>query len=158
MYQYLKQSDSIYTALIERKQTLLNSQKFANEDYARRREKSWKEISLQETIVSMAKYFLIRRDQMYKIEYMKSKIIQSEKQRKHLIETKSDKMKAWESVYTQPIKRDLMNFCLQSNIDQALTLSFTQIQQDTSSQPSTPTMSHRTVSFNDEIEIMTMTP
>jgi hypothetical protein len=49
-------------------------------------------------------------------------------------------MKAWESVYTQPVKRDLMDFCLQTNIDQALTLSFNQMQQDIWSQPMTPTV------------------
>ncbi|CAF0749641.1 unnamed protein product [Adineta steineri] len=49
-------------------------------------------------------------------------------------------MKAWENIYTQPMKRDLMDFCLQTNIDQALTLSFNQIQQDSWSQPMTPSV------------------
>ena len=50
-------------------------------------------------------------------------------------------MKAWESVYTQPNKRDLMDFCLQTNIEQALTLSFNQMQQDNCrSQPMTPSV------------------
>jgi hypothetical protein len=86
----------------------------------------------------MAKYFLSRRDQLIKINQMKEKLIELENKQKQLMESKIDKMKAWESVYTQPIKRDLMDFCLQTNIDQALTISFTQIQQDIWSQPMTP--------------------
>jgi len=71
---------------------------------------------------------------------MKDKLIELENKQKQLIESKIDKMKAWESVYTQPVKRDLMDFCLQTNIDQALTLSFHQMQQDIWSQPMTPTV------------------
>jgi hypothetical protein len=71
---------------------------------------------------------------------MKEKLIELENKQKQLIESKIDKMKAWESVYTQPVKRDLMDFCLQTNIDQALTLSFNQMQQDIYSQPMTPTV------------------
>jgi hypothetical protein len=71
---------------------------------------------------------------------MKDKLIELENKQKQLIESKIDKMKAWESVYTQPVKRDLMDFCLQTNIDQALTLSFNQMQQDIWSQPMTPTV------------------
>jgi hypothetical protein len=71
---------------------------------------------------------------------MEEKLIELENKQKQLMESKIDKMKAWESVYTQPIKRDLMDFCLQTNIDQALTLSFYQMQQDIYSQPMTPTV------------------
>ena len=69
---------------------------------------------------------------------MKEKLNQLENKRKQLIDNKIDKMKAWENVYTQPVKRDLMDFYLQTNIEQTLTLSFNQIQQDIYSQPMTP--------------------
>jgi hypothetical protein len=95
---------------------------------------------LQISILSIAKYFIFRRDQLIKIKQMEEKLIELENKQKQLMESKIDKMKAWESVYTQPIKRDLMDFCLQTNIDQALTLSFYQMQQDIYSQPMTPTV------------------
>jgi hypothetical protein len=72
------------------------------------------------------------------MKQMKEKLVELENQEKQLIESKNDKMKAWESVYTQPMKRDLMDFCLQTNIDQALTFSFHHIPQDIWSQPTTP--------------------
>ncbi len=138
VYQYLKQGDLAYNCLIERKESLLNIQKLAYKNYFTRRQEFCNEKNLQLVILSMAKYFLSRRDQLIKINQMKEKLIELENKQKQLMESKIDKMKAWESVYTQPIKRDLMDFCLQTNIDQALTISFTQIQQDIWSQPMTP--------------------
>jgi hypothetical protein len=82
---------------------------------------------------------------------MKDKLIELENKQKQLMESKIDKMKAWESVYTQPVKRDLMDFCLQTNIDQALTLSFTQMQQDIWSQPMTPSV---LTPQNEQIELV----
>ena len=80
---------------------------------------------------------------------MKDKLIELEHKRKQLIESKIDKMKAWENVYTQPMKRDLMDFCLQTNIEQTLTLSFNQIQHDLDLQPMTPIELQ-----NEEIELV----
>jgi hypothetical protein len=102
----------------------------------------------------MAKYFLSRRDQLIKINQMKEKLIEFENKQKQLMESKIDKMKAWESVYTQPVKRDLMDFCLQTNIDQALTLSFNQIQQDIWSQPMTPITAIVLTPQNEQIQLI----
>lgn len=139
VYQYLKQSDQAYNILVERKESLINTQKLAYKDYLKRRQDFCNEKQLQSSIISIAKYYLLRNEQLNKIEKMKEKLIEFENKQKQLMESKNDKMKAWESVYTQPIKRDLMDFCLQTNIDKALTLSFNQIQQDIWSQPMTPT-------------------
>ncbi|UJR28924.1 hypothetical protein I4U23_010142 [Adineta vaga] len=138
VYQYLKQGDVAYNSLVERKETLLNAQKRAYKDYISRRQEFCTGEKLHLTIVSMAKYYISRRDKLFQLNQMKTKLIELENKEKQLIENKNDKMKAWESVYTQPMKRDLMDFCLQTNIDQALTLSFNQIQQDIFSQPMTP--------------------
>jgi hypothetical protein len=138
VYQYLKQGDLAYNSLVKRKETLFNTQKSAYKDYLIRRDEFCNEKQFQLTILSIAKYFLSRRDQLIKIQEMKDKLIELRNKEKDLIDSKVDKMKAWESVYTQPNKRDLMDFCLQTNIDQALTLSFNQMQQDIWSQPTTP--------------------
>ncbi|CAF1205935.1 unnamed protein product [Rotaria sordida] len=138
VYQYLKQGDLAYNILVERRDTLLNKQKLAYKDYLTRRQEFCNEKNFQSSILSIAKYFISRRDQLMKIKQMKEKLIELENKQKQLIESKIDKMKAWENVYTQPIKRDLLDFCLQTNIEQALTLSFNQIQYDSWSQPATP--------------------
>jgi ABC-type Fe3+/spermidine/putrescine transport system ATPase subunit len=85
---------------------------------------------------------------------MKEKLIELENKYQQLTESKIDKMKAWESVYTQPAKRDLMDFCLQTNIDQALTLSFNQIQQDIWSQPMTPMTVTVLTPQNEQVELV----
>lgn len=85
---------------------------------------------------------------------MKDKLIELENKYKQLTESKIDKMKAWESVYTQPVKRDLMDICLQTNIDQALTLSFNQIQQDIWSQPMTPIAATVLTPQNEQVELV----
>ncbi|CAF3488127.1 unnamed protein product [Adineta steineri] len=138
VYQYLKQGDTAYNVLAERKETLLNTKKLAYKNYFTRRQEFCDNKKFQLSIQSIAKYFILRRDQFNKIKQMKEKLIELENKEKQLIESKNDKMKAWENIYTQPMKRDLMDFCLQTNIDQALTLSFNQIQQDIWSQPMTP--------------------
>ncbi len=154
VYQYLKQGDLAYNCLIERKESLLNIQKLAYKNYFTRRQEFCNEKNLQLVILSMAKYFLSRRDQLIKINQMKEKLIELENKQKQLMESKIDKMKAWESVYTQPIKRDLMDFCLQTNIDQALTLSFNQIQQDIWSQPMTPMTLTVLTPQNEQVELV----
>lgn len=140
VYQYLKQSDLAFNALVERKECLIQTRKSAYRDYEIRRKEFCSEEKFRSVILSMAKWFLFRRDRWEKIQQMQMKLIELEKKQQLLMESKMDKMKAWESVYTQPVKRDLMDFCLQTNIDQALTISFTQIQQDIYSQPMTPTV------------------
>lgn len=154
VYQYLKQSDFAYNVLVERKESLHQNQKLAYQDYHNRRKEFCDEGKFRLVIVSMAKYFLSRRDQLMKIEEMKKKFIEFENKQKQLMESKADKMKAWENVYTQPVKRDLMDFCLQTNIDQALTISFTQIQQDIWSQPMTPTTVTVLTPQNEQIELV----
>lgn len=139
VYQYLKQGDSAYNLLVQRKESLLKTQKLAFNEYLKRRQEFCNDKLLNLSIISIAKSFILRRDQLTKINRMKENLFELENKQKQLIESKNDKMKAWESVYTQPIKRDLMDICLQSNIDQTLTLSFAPIQQITWSQPMTPT-------------------
>lgn len=129
-----------YNCLVERKEALLNAHKNAYKAYRSRRQQFCSEEKLRESIVSIAKSYISRRDQLNKINEMKEKLIELENKEKQLMESKMDKMKAWESVYTQPMKRDLMDFCLQTNIDQVFTLSLNQIQQDIWSQPMTPTV------------------
>ena len=153
VYQYLKQSDIAYNALVERKECLIRTRNSAYRDYHTRRKEFCNEEKFRLVILSMAKCFLFRRDQWEKIQQMKGKLIELENKQKHLMESKMDKMKAWESVYTQPVKRDLMDFCLQTNIDQALTISFTQMQQDIWSQPMTPTMTVLTPQ-NEQIQLI----
>ncbi|CAF2670634.1 unnamed protein product [Rotaria sp. Silwood2] len=138
VYQYLKQGDLAYNSLVERRDALLKKQKLAYKDYLTRRQEFCNEKKFQSSILSIAKYFISQRDQLTKIKQMKERLIELENKQKQLLESKLDKMKAWENVYTQPIKRDLLDFCLQTNIEQALTLSFNQIQQDSWSQPATP--------------------
>lgn len=150
----MKQSDVVYTTLAERKEALVNAQKAAYRDYWTRRAQAWNENNLHGAIVSLATWFLSRRDQLTKIERMKKKCIELEQKQQTLIANKADKMKAWESVYTQPVKRDLMDFCLQTNMDQALTLSFNQIQQDMWSQPSTPTTGPASTPVNEQINFL----
>ncbi|CAF1590888.1 unnamed protein product, partial [Adineta ricciae] len=140
VYQYLKQSDMAYNCLVERKEALLNAHKNAYKAYCSRRQEFCSQEKLSESIVSVAKSYISRRDQLNNINEMKEKLIELENKDKQLMESKMDKMKAWESVYTQPMKRDLMDFCLQTNIDQVFTLSLNQIQQDIWSQPMTPTV------------------
>ena len=154
VYQYLKQSDLAYNALVERKESLVHTQKLAYQNYHIRRKEFCSEENFRLAIFSMAKYFLSRRDQLVKIQEMKDQYIELEKKQKQLMESKADKMKAWENVYTQPVKRDLMDFCLQTNIDQALTISFTQMQQDIWSQPMTPTAVTVLTPQNEQIELM----
>ena len=154
VYQYLKQSDLAYNSLVQRKESLLKTQKLAYKDYFTRRQEFCNERNLQLSIVSIAKYFVSRRDQLIKINEMKEKLLELESKQKQLIESKIDKMKAWESVYTQPVKRDLMDFCLQSNIDQALTLSFNQMQQDIWSQPMTPTAAIVLTPQNEQMDLL----
>ena len=154
MYQYLKQSDVVYTSLAERKEALVNAQKTAYRDYWTRRRQAWNENNLHGSIVSLAKWFLSRRDQLSKIERTKEKYLELEQKQQSLIASKLDKMKAWESVYTQPVKRDLMDFCLQTNIEQALTLSFNQIQQDIWSQPLTPTTSTAVTPLIEQVDLI----
>ena len=154
VYQYLKQGDLAYNSLVKRKETLLNTHKLAYKDYYSRRHEFCDENKLQLIILSIAKYFLSRRDQLVKIQQMKEKLIELENKQKQLMESKSDKMKAWESVYTQPVKRDLMDFCLQTNIDQALTLSFNQMQQDLWSQPMTPMAAPVITPLNEQVEFV----
>jgi hypothetical protein len=156
VYQYLKQGDLAYNSLVEQKESLLNAQKLAYQDYLIRRQEFCNDKKLQLSIISIAKCFISRRDQLNKIQQMKEKLIELENKQKQLIESKIDKMKAWESVYTQPVKRDLMDFCLQTNIDQALTLSFNQIQQDIWSQPMTPITATPTILTpqNEQIELI----
>lgn len=134
----MKQGDLAYNLFVQRKESLLKTQKLAFSDYYKRRQEFCNENHLNLSIISIAKCFIVRRDQLIKNNEMKEKLFELEIKQKQLIESKNDKMKAWESVYTQPIKRDLMDICLQSNIDQTLTLSFAPIQQITWSQPMTP--------------------
>jgi hypothetical protein len=154
VYQYLKQSDVVYTSLAERKEALVNAQQAAYRDYWTRRRQAWNENNLRGSIVSLAQWFLSRRDQLRKIERSKEKCIELDQKQQTLIASKLDKMKAWESVYTQPVKRDLMDFCLQTNIDQALTLSFNQIQQDMWSQPTTPTTGPTSTPVNEQVDFL----
>lgn len=154
MYQYLKQGDSAYNSLVERKENLLNSQKKAFKDYLLRRREFCNEKKFQSSILSIAKYFISRRDQLFKIETMKTKLIELKNKQKQLIESKMDKIKAWENIYTQPMKRDLLDFCLQSNIDQALTLTFTQMHQDIFSQPMTPIIVSALTPQNEQIKLV----
>ena len=81
---------------------------------------------------------------------MKNKLMELESKHQHLLESKLDKIKAWESVYTQPMKRDLMDFCLQTNMDQVLTLSFNQLQQEMLSQPMTPILAPASTPLRDK--------
>ena len=145
----MKKGDINYNLLVERKQTILNQQKLVYKDYLMRREKYCNEKTFHISIVSIAKYYLSRHYQLMKINQMKDKLIELENKRKQLIESKIDKMKAWENVYTQPMKPDLMDFCLQTNIEQTLTLSFNQIQHDLDLQPMTPIELQ-----NEEIELV----
>ncbi|CAF1239749.1 unnamed protein product [Rotaria sp. Silwood1] len=155
VYQYLKQGDLSYNSFVERRDTLLNKQKLAYNDYLTRRQEFCNEKKLQLSILSIAKYFICRRNQLIKIKEMKEKLIELENKQKQLMENKIDKMKAWENVYTQPIKRDLLDFCLHNNIEQVLTLSFNQIQQDNWSQPATPIASPSVLTLqNEQIELI----
>lgn len=153
VYQYLKQSDVAYNALVERKEYLIRTRNSAYRDYETRGKEFCNEEQFRLVILSMAKSFLSRRNQWEKIQQMQGKLIELENKQKQLMDSKMDKMKAWESVYTQPVKRDLMDFCLQTNIDQALTISFTQMQQDIWSQPMTPTMTVLTPQ-NEQIQLI----
>ena len=140
VYQYLKRSDLAYTTLAQRKETLFDAQKIAYQEYRMRRQQLFNKTNLQASIVSVATYSIGRRAQLIKIERMKNELMELESKHRYLLESKIDKIKAWESVYTQPMKRDLMDFCLQTNMDQVLTLSCNQLQQETLSQPMTPVL------------------
>ncbi|CAF1395010.1 unnamed protein product [Rotaria magnacalcarata] len=154
VYQYLKQGDLAYNSLVERQEVLRSTQNLAYKHYSIRRQEFCNEKHFQSSILSIAKCFISRRDQFIQIEKMKEKLLELESKQKQLIESKIDKMKAWESVYTQPVKRDLLDFCLQTNIDQALTFSFNQIQEDIWSQPMTPVIGSILTPQNEQIELV----
>ncbi|CAF3711151.1 unnamed protein product [Rotaria socialis] len=154
VYQYLKQGDLAYNSLVERQEFLRSTQNLAYKHYSIRRQEFCNEKKFQSSILSIAKCFISRRDQFIQIEKMKEKLLELESKQKQLIESKIDKMKAWESVYTQPLKRDLLNFCLQTNIDQALTFSFNQIQEDFWSQAMTPVIASILTPQNEQIELV----
>jgi hypothetical protein len=154
VYQYLKQSDVAHTSLIERKDALLAMQRTVKQDYWTRHRQCCNETNLYLAIVSMATQFLSRREQLKAVEHMKEQLVLLQAKHKQLIDSKLDKMKAWESLYTQPVKRDLMDFCLQTNIEQALTLSFHQIQHDLWSQPMTPIGTTIPTPVNEQVELV----
>jgi len=138
VYQFLKQNDAIYNALVERKEFLMKKRRNDFEEIRQRREKISSEENFRLSIVSLAKNFALRREKLVKLAEIRTKIDELKEKEKEFIESKNDKMKAWENIYNQPVKGDLMDFCLQSNIDQALTLKFSQIQDEISSEPMTP--------------------
>lgn len=146
----MKQNDVTVNQLQERKASLLHVQKTNHRDFSQRRQAYWKQLNMNGSIVSLCEIFLTRRDESMKIEQYKAKISDLENYRTQLIETKIAKMKAWERIYTQPVKRDLMDFSLQTNIDHALTMSLNEIQTDIWSQPSTPIIDTQTVSIQEE--------
>ena len=108
------------------------------EEIRQRREKCSTDENFRLSIVLLAKVYVLRREKLVKLNEIRTKIDESKEKERRYIESKNDKMKAWENIYNQPMKGDLMDFFLQSNIDQALTLKFSQIHDETSSEPMTP--------------------
>ena len=106
VYQYLKQSDLTYNLFVERKQTLLNSQRLAYVNYAKRREEFCNEKNFQSSVLSIAKSFIFRQNRLIKMQDMKEQLIEYENKRKQLLISKIDKMKAWENAFQQPMKYD----------------------------------------------------
>ena len=66
MYQYLKQGDLASNSLVQRKEELFNEQSLAYKAYLTRREEFCNKSKLQLSIISIAKYFISRRDQLNK--------------------------------------------------------------------------------------------
>jgi hypothetical protein len=125
-----------YNTLLNRKETLIQMRKIAFEDYRNRWQQCWHDQQCQESIVTLAQLCLTRQIYEVKMKTVADRILHLEQYHQQLIDSKIDKLKAWENIYTQTDKQDLMDFCLQANIDQISALSFQH--EDVYSQPSTP--------------------
>ncbi|CAF4492129.1 unnamed protein product, partial [Didymodactylos carnosus] len=129
VYQYLKEAEIKYNNLVRQKECIVHEQKTKKDNYYHKYNKYCSTDELNQLLVQLASVVVNEQQNQKMYEIDEQKLFELKSYHRQLVKIKEEKIAAWEEVFIQPRKTDLMDLILSQQIDLSSQIDITQIQQ-----------------------------